>query len=82
VYRDFIDEQGMPKLHEGMFDQFFTSSYYAREKPMWATGEFAQLLGEAGSLPPDYRKIAAFGLVGGLIIGLLMFLLRSFRKEQ
>lgn len=82
VYRDFIDEQGMPKVHEGMFDQFFTSSYYAREKPMWATGEFAQLLGEAGNLPPDYRKIAAFGLVGGLIIGLLMFLLRSFRKEQ
>ncbi len=82
VYRDFIDEQGMPKLHEGMFDQFFTSAYYARETPMWATGEFEQLLGEAGSLPPNYLKIIAFGLTIGLLFALVFYLLRSLRMGQ
>jgi hypothetical protein len=82
VYRDFIDEQGMPKLHEGMFDQFFTRSYYAREKPVWATGEFAQLLGEAECLPPNYLKIIAFGLTIGLLVALVFYLVRSFKKEQ
>jgi len=82
VYRDYIDEQGMPKVHEGMFDQFFTSSYYAREKPIWATGEFEQQLGEAGSLPPNYLKIIAFGLTIGLLFALVFYLLRSFKKEQ
>lgn len=80
VYRDYIDGQGMPKLHDGAFDRFFTSAYYARQTPMWATGEFAQLLGEAGSLAPNYLKIIAFGLTVGLLFALVFYLVRGFKK--
>lgn len=80
VYRDYIDEKGMPKLHDGAFDQFFTRSYYEREQPMWAVGEFAQLLGEAGLLAPNYLKITAFGLTVGLLFALVFYLVRGFKK--
>jgi len=80
VYRDFIDEQGMPKLHDGAFDQFFTRSYYENEQPIWAMGEFAQPLGEAGLLAPNYLKIIAFGLTVGLLFALLIYLARSFKQ--
>ena len=82
VFRNLLDEQGMPKIREDALDPYMYPAYYARQNPVWAMGEFTDTLGDAGFMAPDYLKIAAFGLIVGLIVGLLFFLLRSFRKEQ
>ncbi|NOT84742.1 MAG: multicopper oxidase domain-containing protein [Methylococcaceae bacterium] len=79
AYQSFLDDKGMPKGHSGM-DEYFSPAYYAKEKPLWAEGDFAQLLGDADVLVPDTLRLIAFGLVVGLLLGLLLFLIRGSKK--
>ncbi len=81
AYQSLLNEQGMPIGHSGM-DEFFSPAFYAKEVPFWAEGEFAELLGDVEKLSPNYLRITAFGLVVGVIIGLLGFLVRSLRKDK
>ena len=67
----------MPKMHDELFDQIFNKDYYAKKQAVWAT----PLLGDAGHLAPNYLRIILFGLVSGLIIGLLVFSVLAYKRK-
>jgi plastocyanin len=82
AYKPYIDEQGMPKMHEALLDQVFNKDYYAKKQAVWGQGDFAPLLGEPGLLAPDYGRIIVFGLAAGLAIGLLVFTVLVYKRKQ
>jgi plastocyanin len=82
AYRYLLDEQGMPKMHDELFDQVFNKDYYAKKMAVWGEGAFAPLLGDAGLLTPNYSRILLFGLATGLLIGLLVFIVLAYKRKQ
>jgi len=82
AYKHYLDEQGMPKMHDELFDQVFNKDYYAKKQAVWASGDFAALLGDAGLVAPNYSHIILFGLLAGLIIALLIFSALIIRRKQ
>jgi manganese oxidase len=83
IYKSLADEQGMPKGHSEMLDQVFSKDYYAKKQAVWNNNkEFAPLLGDAGLLRPNYLRIIGFGLVAGLIIGLLLVVSRLLKRKS
>ena len=82
AYQPYLDEQGMPKYHDELFDQVFNKDYYAKKTAIWGVGAFAPLLGDAGLLSPNYWQIILFGVVMGLIIGLLVFSVLIYKRKQ
>ncbi len=82
AYKHYLDELGMPKMHDELFDQVFNKDYYAKKQAVWASGDFATLLGDAGLVAPNYSHIILFGLLAGLIIALLVFSALIIRRKQ
>ena len=82
AYKHYLDEQGMPKMHDELFDQVFNKDYYAKKQAVWNSGDFAALLGDAGLVAPNYIHIILFGLLAGLIIALLVFSALIIRRKQ
>ncbi|MDD5267235.1 MAG: multicopper oxidase domain-containing protein [Methylococcales bacterium] len=82
AYKSYLDEQGMPKMHNELFDQVFNKDYYAKKMAVWGSGPFAPVLADAGLLAPDYARITIFGLAAGLIIGLLVFSALTYKRKQ
>jgi manganese oxidase len=82
AYKHYLDEQGMPKMHDELFDQVFNKDYYAKKQAVWASGDFAALLGDAGLVAPNYGRIILFGLLAGLVIALLIFSALLIRRKQ
>ncbi len=63
AYKSLLDKQGMPKMHEGMFNDVFNKEYYTKKYPIWSSGEFALLLGDAGLVIPEKGELIAFFIV-------------------
>mgnify|MGYP003392576316 CR=1 FL=1 len=82
AYKPYLDELGMPKMHDELLDQVFNKDYYAKKQAVWSGGDFGPLLGDAGLLAPDYLRIIIFGLLAGLIIGLLVFSVLAYKRKQ
>jgi FtsP/CotA-like multicopper oxidase with cupredoxin domain len=82
AYKELLDEQGMPKMHDEFFDQLFNKNYYAKKMAIWGEGEFAPLLADAGLLAPNYIHIILFGLTIGLIIGVLLLIILAYKRNQ
>lgn len=84
AYKQLLDDTGMPKMHDEMFDEVFNKDYYAKKQAVWGTGEYAPLFSDAGLLAPNYLRIVAFGLLAGLVLGLLVFtvLLYKWKNKQ
>lgn len=82
AYRYLLDEQGMPKMHDELFDQVFNKDYYAKKMAVWGEGDFGPLLGDAGLLTPKFSRILLFGLATGLLIGLLVFIVLAYKRKQ
>jgi ABC-type dipeptide/oligopeptide/nickel transport system permease component len=82
AYKELLDEQGMPKMHDEFFDQLFNKNYYAKNMAIWGEGEFAPLLADAGLLAPNYLQIILFGLTIGLIIGVLLLIILAYKRNQ
>ena len=82
AYKEFLDEQGMPKMHDHLFDQVFNKDYYAKKQAVWAEGTYAPLLGDAGLLSPKDLQIVLFGLAVGLNIVLLVFSVVIYKRKQ
>jgi hypothetical protein len=82
AYNYLLDEQGMPKMHDELFDQVFNKDYYAKKIAVWGEGAFAPLLGDAGLLAPNYIRILLFGLAIGSIISILVFIVLVYRRKQ
>ncbi|MEY2665979.1 MAG: hypothetical protein RLZZ384_150, partial [Pseudomonadota bacterium] len=81
AYKKLLDEQGMPKMHEGMFNDVFNKEYYAKKRPIWSTGDFAFLLGDAGLVVPENGELIAFFMVCGMLIGLMMLLISFYIRK-
>lgn len=82
AYKSLIDEQGMPKMHDEMLGELFNKDYYAKKHALWGTGDFAQLLGDAGPIQPDILRVMIFGLAVGLALGLIIFMVFIFKRKQ
>ena len=72
AYKELLDEQGMPKMHDHLFNEVFNKDYYAKKQAIWAEGSYAKLLGDAGLLIPKHIYIILFGLAVGVLLGLLL----------
>lgn len=72
AYKQLVDEQGMPKMHDEMLGEVFSKDYYAKKQAPWNQGDFKHLLGDAGLIAPPYWQIIAFGLAAGLLVGLVL----------
>ncbi|MFI3187863.1 MAG: multicopper oxidase domain-containing protein [Methylococcaceae bacterium] len=82
AYKSFVDEQGMPEMHNVLLDQVFNKDYYAKKQAVWGQGEYAPLLGEAGHIAPDTVRIMVFGLGIGLSLGLIMVLALVYKRKR
>ncbi len=82
AYKHYLDELGMPKMHDELFDQVFNKDYYAKKQAVWNSGDFAALLGDAGLVAPNYSHIILFGLLTGWLIALLVFSVLLIRRKQ
>jgi FtsP/CotA-like multicopper oxidase with cupredoxin domain len=81
AYKHYLDELGMPKMHDELFDQVFNKDYYAKKQAVWNSGDFAALLGDAGLVAPNYGRIILFGLLAGLVIALLVLSVLIIRRK-
>lgn len=72
AYKSFLDKQGMPKMHDELFNDVFNKEYYEKQRPLWANGDWANFFGDAGHVLPNYSEIIAFFLTTGFLIGLLV----------
>lgn len=81
AYKSLLDEQGMPKMHDELLNVVFSKDYYAKNQAIWSQGDFAQLLGDAGQIEPDYSHIIVFGLASGLAIGALISLILMYKRR-
>ncbi len=84
TYKSYLDEIGMPVVAHGIdLSIYFTKEYYQRKVPVW------QHLDEAGTLgAPGVRsgfnpetKITMMNLIGGFIVGILIYLLITRRQN-
>ena len=82
AYKPLLDDKGMPKMHDQMLGELFDKDYYAKKQPLWQQGDFAAVLGDAGLISPDVKKLVIFGLLMGLIISLLIVLMAYKRKQR
>ncbi|MGR9046165.1 MAG: multicopper oxidase domain-containing protein [Gammaproteobacteria bacterium] len=82
AYKSLLDDQGMPEMHTELFAQVFNKNYYGKKHAVWGNGDFAQVLGEAGRMMPDYLRIIAFGLSTGLVFGLILLIVASTKRKQ
>lgn len=82
AYKGLLDEQGMPKGHDELLDEIFDKNYYAKTQALFAKEEFAQLLGDAGSIEPDMVRLILFGLSAGLAVGLLFVVAIAIKRKS
>ncbi len=80
AYRSLLDAQGMPKVRLEALGEMFNKSYYARQKPVWGIGDFAQLLGDPGLLAPEYLRLIGFGLLLGLALAIVIILTTRLKR--
>jgi FtsP/CotA-like multicopper oxidase with cupredoxin domain len=81
AYRDYIDENGLPKVRASAVGKLFDRYFYAKQKPVWGIGDFAKSLGNAGSLSVNYLQLIGFGLLIGLSLGLILLLFKTEREN-
>ncbi|MGR9036303.1 MAG: multicopper oxidase domain-containing protein, partial [Gammaproteobacteria bacterium] len=59
AYKDYLDDQGMPKGHDELLDVVFDKNYYAKNQAIWTDGDFAPLFGDVGLIQPDLLRTVA-----------------------
>ncbi len=82
AYKEFLDDQGMPKMHDKLFDMVFDKYYYAKQRSVWAEGDSAHYFGQANSVTPNYLTVIGFGLAIGLSLGLSIALIILFKRNS
>lgn len=80
AYHSFLDAQGMPKMHDELFNDVFNKEYYAKQRPLWASRNWANIFGDAGKVTPNYVELILFCTVIGLLVGLIILILFSLLK--
>jgi hypothetical protein len=82
AYKSFLDAQGMPKMHDELFNDVFNKEYYAKQRPPWASGDWANLFGDAGKVAPNYGELIAFCAVIGVLIGAFFLTLHIYLRKK
>jgi FtsP/CotA-like multicopper oxidase with cupredoxin domain len=75
VYESMLNPNGMPIIRKDALDDVLTNSYQNKEKPQWGKKD-------PGMLAPDYVHLILWGLLVGLIFGLLIFIIRGLSKAD
>lgn len=80
VYRDYLDENGWPRL-EGMdLEPLFTKAYWRKEIPVWARTAAWELFSDPFPTFPNPLRVALAGLFAGLALSWSWFLWR--RRDE
>ena len=82
AYKQLLDEQGMPKLHDELLNQLFNKDYYAKKQAVFEKDDFAHLLGDPGLIEPEIITVIIFGLSAGLTIGLIIVITRLYKRKR
>lgn len=82
AYQSLLDAQGMPTRHDELLNEVFNKDYYTKKHATWAVGDFAELLGEAGLIAPNYWQLMLLALIVGLIIGLMRVLVLMVKGDK
>jgi len=82
IYRRFLDENGFPKLQGMDLIPFFNRWFYQNQVPVWARSKDWEIFSDTSPLPPNTFRIIISGLFLGLTSGLLIALLRQWRKSR
>ncbi len=82
AYKGFLDEHGMPKMHDELFGEVFDKDYYAKKQPLWQQSKFAAAFGDVGLISPDIKKLIIFGLLIGFIIALLIAIRMVYKRGR
>ncbi|NOT13497.1 MAG: multicopper oxidase domain-containing protein [Methylococcaceae bacterium] len=82
AYKQLLDDQGMPTLHDELLNLLFNKDYYAKKKAVFEKDDFAHLLGDPGLIEPDIIHIIIFGLTSGLAIGLIIVISRFYKRKR
>ncbi len=80
VYRQYLDENGWPKLQGMDLVPFFNREFYQKQVPVWARSGAWEIFSDTVPLPPDRLRLILSGLSLGLALGLFIALWRSGRK--
>ncbi len=81
VFKEYLDDEGMPKIRDEALNKLFNTNYYAKKLPVWGLGKYMQLFGQAGVFSQDYPKLIGAGLLFGIAIWLTVFVYRGLRHE-
>ena len=73
AYKSYLDEQGMPKMHDELFDQVFNKDYYAKKVAVWGFGRFCAVTGRCRITRAELCAHHHFWPGTGLIIGTACF---------
>lgn len=82
AYKSFLDSQGMPKMHEGLFNDAFNREYYAKQRAILATGDWANVLGDAGKVLVPTIELIVFCMTIGILCGALCLIFYFYLRQK
>lgn len=82
AYKSFLDTQGMPKMHDELFNDVFNKEYYAKQRPLWANGDWANFFGDAGKVMPNYVELIAFCTVIGVLFSVFILSFYFYLQQK
>lgn len=82
AYKSFLDTQGMPKMHDELFSDVFNKEYYAKQRPLWANGDWANFFGDAGKVTPNYVELIAFCTVIGVLFSVFILSFYFYLQQK
>mgnify|MGYP006275690221 CR=1 FL=1 len=82
AYKSMLDDKGMPKMHDGLFNDVFNKEYYAKKRALWASGDFATMLGDAGKVMPSYTDTVILFLLIGSLLGVLLLVCYILLRQK
>ncbi|MDC9729754.1 MAG: multicopper oxidase domain-containing protein [Methyloprofundus sp.] len=75
VYENMLTEMGLPELRSDALDDLFSNRYYAKKQVLWGKKE-------AGTFAPNTLQLILFGLLLGIIVGLIFFIGRGLMRAD
>ncbi len=82
VYRQYLGDDGIPKLQGMDLTPFFNLGMFQRQIPLWARSDAWEIFSDTGPLPPDTLRVILSGISLGLALGLTWACWRRWRQPS
>ncbi len=82
AYKPLLDDKGMPQHHDQMMGVLFDKDYYAKKQAFWQQTDYAADFGDAGFIAPHIGNLIVFGLLIGLVAGLLIVAVIVYKRRK